>query len=94
MFPIILNISPKTSKLKSLSTVQSTDPIDIVQEAEKAELERLKSLEEEELKNLRPLQKTSQIWRWIDDMLDEKFVERLVLTLHDEQSALLLWRDF
>ena len=68
----------------------TADPINVAHEAEKAELERLKELEEQELKDLRPLQKTSQIWRWIDDMLDEKFVERLVLTLHDEQSALLL----
>ena len=68
----------------------TADPINVAHEAEKAELERLKELEQQELKDLRPLQKTSQIWRWIDDMLDEKFVERLVLTLHDEQSALLL----
>ena len=88
----IITEAPSTTQ--SPTTVESTDPIEIVQEAEKAELERLKSLEEEELKNLRPLQKTSQIWRWIDDMLDDKFVERLVLTLHDEQSALLLWRGF
>merc|ERR1711892_835201 len=79
-----------TTQAPTKETTAPNDPIDIVQEAEKAELERLKSLEEEELKDLRPLQKTSQIWRWIDDMLDEKFVERLVLTLHDEQSALLL----
>ncbi|CAG5097444.1 Oidioi.mRNA.OKI2018_I69.XSR.g15079.t2.cds [Oikopleura dioica] len=37
-----------------------------------------------------PLQKTSQIWTWIDSMLDERFVDRLLLTLKDEQSALLL----
>ena len=37
-----------------------------------------------------PLQKTSQVWRWIDDMTDEIFVERLIVTLADEQSALLL----
>lgn len=58
--------------------------------AEEAEAERLRKLEEEAMRNLRPLQKTSQIWRWIDDMLDDQFVERLVLTLRDEQSALLL----
>ncbi len=37
-----------------------------------------------------PLQKTSQIWTWIDSMLDDRFVDRLLLTLKDEQSALLL----
>ena len=48
--------------------------------------------EEEEVVKSRvlPLQKTSQIWTWIDDMLDERFVDRLLLTLADEQSALLL----
>ena len=45
--------------------------------AEDAEAERLRKLEEEAMRNLRPLQKTSQIWRWIDDMLDDQFVERL-----------------
>lgn len=39
---------------------------------------------------VQPLQKTSQIWTWIDDMLDDRFVDRLLLTLADEQSALLL----
>lgn len=39
---------------------------------------------------LMPLQKTSQIWTWIDNMLDDRFVDRLLLTLKDEQSALLL----
>ena len=39
---------------------------------------------------VQPLQKTSQIWSWIDDMLDDRFVDRLLLTLSDEQSALLL----
>ena len=37
-----------------------------------------------------PLQKTSQIWVWLDDMMDERFVDRLLITLADEQSALLL----
>ena len=63
---------------------QKIDPVEAARKAEEAarlaeeaEAERLRKLEEEAMRNLRPLQKTSQIWRWIDDMLDDQFVERL-----------------
>ena len=63
----------------------TVDPVETARLAEEAaklaeaeaEAERLRKLEEEAMRNLRPLQKTSQIWRWIDDMLDDQFVERL-----------------
>ena len=63
----------------------TVDPVESARLAEEAarlaeaeaEAERLRKLEEEAMRNLRPLQKTSQIWRWIDDMLDDQFVERL-----------------
>ena len=72
----------------------TVDPVETARLAEEAaklaeaeaEAERLRKLEEEAMRNLRPLQKTSQIWRWIDDMLDDQFVERLGSSKKSELS--------
>ena len=74
----------------------TVDPVETARLAEEAaklaeaeaEAERLRKLEEEAMRNLRPLQKTSQIWRWIDDMLDDQFVERLGSLKKSELSTL------
>ena len=75
---------PIEQPLDTKSVDQKIDPVEAARKAEEAarlaeeaEAERLRKLEEEAMRNLRPLQKTSQIWRWIDDMLDDQFVERL-----------------
>ena len=76
---------PIEHQSENRSADPTVDPVETARLAEEAaklaeaeaEAERLRKLEEEAMRNLRPLQKTSQIWRWIDDMLDDQFVERL-----------------
>jgi len=87
---IIENVEPEQAEPEppieqdTQSVEPKIDPVEAARKAEEAarlaeeaEAERLRKLEEEAMRNLRPLQKTSQIWRWIDDMLDDQFVERL-----------------
>ena len=73
--PIEQDTKPEEPKIDPVEAARKAE--EAARLAEDAEAERLRKLEEEAMRNLRPLQKTSQIWRWIDDMLDDQFVERL-----------------
>ena len=73
--PIEQDTQPVEPKIDPVEAARKAE--EAARLAEEAEAERLRKLEEEAMRNLRPLQKTSQIWRWIDDMLDDQFVERL-----------------